>query len=167
MAHLLPIKDPEFSVREVCKQLVLLEEHLAHPNKRCPDCIRKHFLTAEAHAEEALGLGAAGETASLALAASQALRQINTFVAEGGDPFQAAQAVRKVRKALVLHCYEGNGTMTTRTGLTARTNGCGCGPARRNPLFGDSVGAGHGAAFALGIAALVVVAMVYNDKRAA
>ena len=48
-----------YSLRECCKQLVLLEDHLAHPNKRCPDCIHKHRLTAEAFAEEALTLDGA------------------------------------------------------------------------------------------------------------
>ena len=32
--------------------MLLLEDHLFQPQKRCPDCIRKHFLTIEGLAEE-------------------------------------------------------------------------------------------------------------------
>ena len=53
---LLPIMDPLFNLREACKQSALLEDHLNQPRKRCPDCIRKHFLTLEALFEEAVSL---------------------------------------------------------------------------------------------------------------
>jgi hypothetical protein len=51
---LLPVLDPLFNMREICKQCVLLEDHLSHPEKRCRDCCIKHFLTLEALAEEAI-----------------------------------------------------------------------------------------------------------------
>lgn len=54
---LLPVMDPEFNLREICKQCILLEDHLSHNEKRCFDCCVKHFLTIEALAEEALTLG--------------------------------------------------------------------------------------------------------------
>ncbi len=53
---LLPIMDPIFNLREISKQLILLEDHLFHIRKRCSDCIKKHFLTAEALSEEAITL---------------------------------------------------------------------------------------------------------------
>lgn len=40
------------NMRDIIKQLALLEDHLFHPQKRCVDCIRKHFLTIEGLAEE-------------------------------------------------------------------------------------------------------------------
>jgi hypothetical protein len=52
-----PLMDPGYNLREVAKQLVLLEDHLFQEAKRCPDCIRKHFLTVEALLEEAVTLG--------------------------------------------------------------------------------------------------------------
>jgi hypothetical protein len=55
-ANLLPVTDFRFNVREICKQSVLLEDHLTHPSKRCMDCCVKHFLTMEALAEEMLTL---------------------------------------------------------------------------------------------------------------
>jgi len=46
------IHDPKFNLREIAKHLCLLEDHLAHADKVCPDCIKKHLLTIEALAEE-------------------------------------------------------------------------------------------------------------------
>jgi len=56
MDTLLPVMDPRFNLREICKQCILLEDHLTHPEKRCTDCCIKHFLTIEALAEEAVTL---------------------------------------------------------------------------------------------------------------
>jgi len=53
---LLPVMDFRFNVREICKQLILLEDHLTHGSKRCMDCCIKHFLTIEAFSEELLTL---------------------------------------------------------------------------------------------------------------
>jgi hypothetical protein len=49
---LLPVLRPQHNMREIIKQLALLEDHLHQPVKRCRDCIRKHFLTIEGLAEE-------------------------------------------------------------------------------------------------------------------
>lgn len=43
-------------MREIIKQCVLLEDHLFQVQKRCKDCVRKHFLTIEALAEECVTL---------------------------------------------------------------------------------------------------------------
>lgn len=53
---LLPVLEPMFNMREMCKQIILLEDHLFQTRKRCEDCICKHFLTIEALAEEAVTL---------------------------------------------------------------------------------------------------------------
>lgn len=55
-SSLLPILDYEFNARELCKQMILLEDHLTHPEKRCADCCVKHFLALEGLAEEAITL---------------------------------------------------------------------------------------------------------------
>lgn len=54
--NLLPVMNPEFNLREICKQIILLEDHLSQPEKRCTDCCIKHFLTIEALSEEAITL---------------------------------------------------------------------------------------------------------------
>lgn len=53
---LLPVLDPRFNLREVTKQMILLEDHLCHEGKRCNDCITKHFLTIEGFLDEAVTL---------------------------------------------------------------------------------------------------------------
>lgn len=97
-ASLLPIMSPWFNVREVIKQCVLLEDHLFHPQKRCPDCIAKHFLTIEAFLEEATTLDSDG---SLDFDASQMagrIRLLQMAWVDGVDERWVAQAVRGVRK---------------------------------------------------------------------
>lgn len=53
---LFPILDPEFNMREVAKQCLLLEDHMNSSKKRCLDCIRKHFLIIDGLLEEAISL---------------------------------------------------------------------------------------------------------------
>ena len=54
--QLYPIMNPEFNMREVAKQCLLLEDHLNNKKKRCLDCIRKHFFIIEGLLEEAISL---------------------------------------------------------------------------------------------------------------
>ncbi len=54
----LSISDPRYNIREIVKQMILLEQHLLEKDKYCPDCISKHILTIEALAEEAQCLDA-------------------------------------------------------------------------------------------------------------
>lgn len=104
-ASLLPIMDPQYNLREVCKQLVLLEDHLFQPAKRCIDCIRKHLLTAEALAEETVTLDTDGTYRGVTETLADHLRDIWTMLQHRNDPdgptFEdIAQAVRKLRKPL-------------------------------------------------------------------
>lgn len=97
---LLPILTSAYNVREVVKQLLLLEDHLFHPRKRCPECVLKHLLTAEALAEEALTLEGALEIPALAGLAEQ-VRSVCRMVQDGGlPPEEIAQVVRRLRKSL-------------------------------------------------------------------
>lgn len=54
------ITDPKLNLTDVVKEMLLLEDHLNIPNRRCPDCIRKHLLKIEALAEEACSLDTQG-----------------------------------------------------------------------------------------------------------
>lgn len=49
---LLPVMRPAQNMREIIKQIIMLEDHLFQRCKRCGDCVNKHFLTIEALAEE-------------------------------------------------------------------------------------------------------------------
>jgi 2'-5' RNA ligase len=95
---LLPVMSPVFNLREIAKQLLLLEDHLFHPGKRCPDCVKKHTLMAEALAEEAVTLDPSGQLDLTGLADD--VRAIGQSIAS--EPLEvAAQNIRQLRKALV------------------------------------------------------------------
>lgn len=51
-----PVSDPKYNMHQIVKQSILLEEHLANKNKRCRDCITKHFSHIIVLAEEAIML---------------------------------------------------------------------------------------------------------------
>lgn len=51
-----PVSDPKYNMHQIVKQSILLEEHLANKNKRCRDCITKHFSHIIGLAEEAVML---------------------------------------------------------------------------------------------------------------
>ena len=53
---ILPVLNPEFNLREIVKNSILLEDHLNHPGKQCGDCIIKHMLALESYADEMLSL---------------------------------------------------------------------------------------------------------------
>lgn len=48
-----PVSNPKYNMQQIIKQSILLEEHLTNKNKRCRDCITKHFLHIIGLAEEA------------------------------------------------------------------------------------------------------------------
>ena len=101
---LCPVMRPEHNLREIAKELRLLERHLSTPCERCPDCIRKHFLTAEALAEEAISLDKDKRIKGVKELAPW-LRQIQAQCEGGRDKCDIAQDLRKVRKSLVKQCY--------------------------------------------------------------
>ena len=51
-----PLLEPSYNMKEVAKQTILLEEHIAFKNKRCIQCIFKHFLHIIALLNEAIWL---------------------------------------------------------------------------------------------------------------
>lgn len=95
------LTDPAFNLREFAKQLVLLEDHLVQPHKRCSDCIRKHLMTAEALAEEATALDKEGVWGKGPAVLAATVRRWDEALMEGIDPAVLSQSIRIVRKALV------------------------------------------------------------------
>jgi len=105
----LNLHDPEYNLREIAKQLILLEDHLGQPHKLCPDCIRKHLFTIEALAEEMISLSnpkylthrLMRQTGSLySELARKWLQEFN----DGVDPAKIAVDVRILRKSTVDTC---------------------------------------------------------------
>lgn len=105
---LYPLLDPKFNMREVAKQLILLEDHCFHPEKQCQDCIKKHTLAIEGFLEEAITLDRQG---SMQAEIRDTLRQfkqvtkpllekIDNKSAQEYDYIKCAQDLRYVRKPI-------------------------------------------------------------------
>jgi hypothetical protein len=106
-AGLLPLMEPAFNLREIVKHLLLLEDHLLHPDRRCPDCVWKHLLTAEAFADESDTLvGDHPNPVPPFLAAD--LRQLGVDLRNQVDPAVIGQRARTIRKALVPMVAQGH-----------------------------------------------------------
>jgi hypothetical protein len=105
-ASLNPVMDPHFNLRQVVKEILLLEDHLLHPENRCPDCITKHLLKIEAYAEESVGLD--NVTPKLVILADVVARVSKSFLQLFGAGLQEEQQwldmqqiLRLVRKVLL------------------------------------------------------------------
>jgi len=99
--RLLPVLDPCFNMREICKQCILLEDHLFQSEKRCTDCIKKHFLTIEALAEEAITLDKKNEYHLSKIELPEKVRKLEREFIEEKDPEYIAQQLRQIRKPLM------------------------------------------------------------------
>lgn len=102
---LLPVTDPCFNMREICKQCILLEDHLFQKQKNCDDCCRKHSLAIEALAEEAITLDKEQRYGFLC-DLPEKLRSIQKECNDGADKATVAQKYRAIRKSLMPLCYD-------------------------------------------------------------
>lgn len=103
---LLPILDPGFNLREVAKQMILLEDHLFNSKKRCTQCCIKHFLTIEGLAEEAITLDKERNYENLTQGLPEEIRRIEKMWLQKSDPIEVAQNLRTVRKTLQNACFD-------------------------------------------------------------
>jgi len=104
------VMDPQFNLREVAKQMILLEDHLFHAYKVCPDCIRKHLMTIEALAEEAVTLDKMGVFNEMGEALAERARQWLESITDGEHLLDVAARIRGVRKALMALCFDPRGS---------------------------------------------------------
>jgi hypothetical protein len=108
-SSLLPVLEPRFNMREICKQSILLEDHLFQKEKRCHDCICKHFLTIEGLAEEAITLDKEHKHPDL-IDLPQKIRVIEkNYIKNHTDPKQPAitgQELREIRKGYMQQCFD-------------------------------------------------------------
>jgi hypothetical protein len=101
---LLPVLDPMYNMREICKQLILLEDHLFQKEKRCHDCICKHFLTIEALAEEAITLDKHQKYTELNDIPTKVRKITKKYIMNHKDTSQhaiTAQELRELRKSMM------------------------------------------------------------------
>ncbi len=101
---LLPILNPKFNLREICKNCILLEDHLFQKGKRCEDCIKKHFLTIEALAEEAITLDKNNECREY-YDLPDKIRELEKQYIDGKDHGAVAQQLRQMRKGMMQKCF--------------------------------------------------------------
>lgn len=107
-SELLTLMDPRFNLREITKQMILLEDHLQHANKVCPDCIRKHLLSIEALAEEATTLNSKGLVQPVSLTEDIAMltRLWLANFTDGRPLDELANDIRRLRKRLVSKYFD-------------------------------------------------------------
>lgn len=100
--------EPQFNLREVAKNMILLEDHLFHEGKRCQDCIFKHCLTIEALLEEGITLDKKNEVREQLMNALGEFRSIFRDLVQAVQADQMddakcaelAQRLRRIRKPL-------------------------------------------------------------------
>ncbi len=100
------LSSPIFNVREIAKQMLLLEDHLTDISKRCGDCIKKHLLMIEGLAEEGMSLDTQGIwTCRLKYIANKSRSWMMNF-SDGNDPADIAQDIRYIRKQITNIVYD-------------------------------------------------------------
>jgi hypothetical protein len=108
-----PVLEPLFNLREVCKQMILLEDHLFQPKRRCEDCIKKHSLAIEGFLEEAITLDIKSEYHKLInetiVPFKKIMKNVDNKMNEGllddKTCVNSAQEIRVLRKELCLISY--------------------------------------------------------------
>lgn len=104
------LMDPKHNLREIAKQLILLEDHMAHKPKRCIDCITKHYLMTEGLLEETITLDKAGthveEVREITERVKPAVMKIIDLIKSdqiNDEAYQnTCQTLREVRKEIAL-----------------------------------------------------------------
>jgi hypothetical protein len=105
--YLLPVLDCRFNLREICKQCILLEDHLSHNKKRCHDCCIKHFLAIEGLAEEAITLDKKNEFKHILEKIPDKIRNIEKFWYQDthANAHKASQMLREIRKEFMQNTF--------------------------------------------------------------
>jgi hypothetical protein len=98
-----------YNMREICKQSILLEDHLFQKEKRCHDCICKHFLTIEALAEEAITLDKDQKHPEINILPTKVRVITKKYIdnhTNDNQPPLTAQELREIRKSLMQKCFK-------------------------------------------------------------
>jgi len=101
--QLQPLMDPLFNLREIVKELTLLEDHINQPSKQCLDCINKHLMKCEALSEEAISLDGDNQYRFLTKV-PQVIRGWHKAVLDNDTmPTNLSSQMRKFRKMIMPH----------------------------------------------------------------
>lgn len=100
------ITDPLFNIREAAKNMLALEDHLEHVEKRCMQCIKKHFMLIEVFLDEAVGLDRYGRYSSILNGKTAELHDIIEDFVIRKDFKLTGQRIRDIRKYFVEASFE-------------------------------------------------------------
>lgn len=100
------LNSPEFNMREIAKQMILLEDHIANDEKFCSDCIRKHILTIEGLSEEGLSLDTKKSMSKDFNKYASLARSWMVNHTDKKNRFLLLQHIRKERKPLMNRVYD-------------------------------------------------------------
>lgn len=98
-----------FNVREITKQMLLLEDHLSDDDKYCVDCIRKHMLLMEALAEEARAVDPASPWNDTLNDLAKHIRYWQTAFEDGKPKHEIGQLIRERRKVYIQKVFDPRG----------------------------------------------------------
>jgi hypothetical protein len=96
-----PVNEPDYNMRNIAKQSILLEEHLAEDKKYCKSCITKHFLHIIGLAEEATWMAGSkvDDYPFLRKSVGFYQRTFDTWLADRVDPKVRCAVLEKLRAA--------------------------------------------------------------------
>lgn len=107
-SKLLPVSDPAFNLRELIKQMLLLEDHLFEEQKLCIECCNKHFLMCDGLAAEGVTLDMEKKYTEVLEEAAQICRKLQDDFNRDPSPEHAKDVgaeLRKERKFLMKILY--------------------------------------------------------------
>ena len=104
---IMPVLNPCFNIREVVKNILLLEDHLLDPDRRCLDCIYKHTMIIEGFLEEAVTIDRQQKYTKLLKPLPKKMRKVQVMILEGRERYlDVAKELRKIRKPLMKLAFE-------------------------------------------------------------
>ncbi|AUF82696.1 hypothetical protein TetV_614 [Tetraselmis virus 1] len=96
-----PVTSPSYNMVQSVKQMILLEEHLNVPKKRCNDCITKHFLHIIGLLEEAVSMAGPKDDCAFMTKCAKYFDNLYKRWKEGADPKDVAYYSRYIRKEIM------------------------------------------------------------------
>lgn len=104
---IMPVLNPCFNIREVVKNILLLEDHLLDPDRRCYDCIMKHSMIIEGFLEEAITIDKSQKYVNLLKPLPKKMRKVQSMIIVGREKyFDIVKELRKIRKPLMKIAFE-------------------------------------------------------------
>lgn len=98
-APLHPVNEPDYNLKQVVIQMLLLEDHLFHREKQCSSCIKKHILMIEGLAEEGITLDQGNTYTSTFETILDAMTEVEKIYKK--EPLIAGQRIRELRRQFI------------------------------------------------------------------